>query len=388
MRTRRTSLPRHLIRTLAATAVAGTAVLAPATAQAEAPSPEAAGDCSQPGFAYDGIGEGFDDKLLPRDWTLESTGATPWRLDDPHDRGNHATGDEGYAVAGIYPYGGTADLDTTLYTPEFDLSAATEPALTFATSYIALGADVTAEVLLSVDGENWASVWTGTEDLRSSTQTVDLSAWADADTARLGFHYSYTGSEDRWWIVDDVFVGSPACVELQGGGIVHGTFTDAATGEPYADAVVTDTSTGYRTRTDYKGEYALYTPVTGENRLSLYGAGYASAAGDIELLEDGSIRADWEAVRGDTAPAYLSGTVTVAECDGSTVPAAGATLQVIDGEGLSRQVGADDNGEWNATAYEGTIYLVVNHGGGTDSAVLTAESLEERTVDLVIAPDC
>ncbi|WP_157975182.1 S8 family serine peptidase [Glycomyces dulcitolivorans] len=254
-----------------------------------------ADSCTAPGYGYEPLGNGFESGSLPAGWTVVDRGVTPWEFDDPGARGNRTPGSGGFAVADSDEQGsGNKLFDSDLISPVFDLSAADEPVLTFATDYYKGSYNTVAEVLFSPDGgTTWETVWAPTANARNQTVTVDLSEWADSTESQLKFHYNDNRTWAWWWEVDDVFVGtSRDCAPIEGG-LVRGTVTDQETGEPFEGAVVTHTASGYSATTGADGGYWTFAPGSGPSEFTAVVADYGSATEEVAIVPDGVVAADF-----------------------------------------------------------------------------------------------
>ncbi|RRR97547.1 hypothetical protein EIW28_19335 [Glycomyces terrestris] len=252
-------------------------------------------DCTAPGYGYAPLGNRFATGAAPAGWTVVDRGVTPWEFDDPGARGNRTPGSGGFAIADSDEQGSGSKLfDSDLVSPVFDLSAADEPVLTFATDYYKGSYNTVAEVLFSPDaGVTWETVWAPTANARNQTVTIDLSEWADATAAQVKFHYHDNRTWAWWWQIDDVFVGtSRDCAPLDGG-LVRGTVTDLETGEPFAGAAVTHTASGYQATTGADGAYWMFAPGSGPSEFTAVVADHGSATEQVAIAPDAVTVADF-----------------------------------------------------------------------------------------------
>src|SRR4029077_7753978 len=139
--------------------------------------------------------------------------------------------------------GSTPD-DSFLVTPPLDLSGKTTAAIRFASDFVDMGFGATAKVDVSSDGgATWTNIWQApTPDLPGpSSPIADLSFAAGHSDVQARFHYQ--GTWAWWWQVDDVLVGTYACVPTPGG-LVVGTVRDANSGAGLDGATVEDVAGG------------------------------------------------------------------------------------------------------------------------------------------------
>nr|WP_255672939.1 S8 family serine peptidase [Glycomyces amatae] len=246
--------------------------------------------CLAPGYGSDVLDERFESLEVPAGWEVVDRGTgDPWLFDDPYLYGNTTPGSGGFAQANADAPGPGLETDTDMITAPFDLSAAEDPTLGFASFFVDDGIGGEADVSVSVDGgATWEQVWHTDADLLDTVEAVDLSAWADQTAVQLKFHYTDHGQWAWFWQVDNVRIG---CGELAGG-LVRGTVADAVTGDPVAGAVVTDPATGSTAVSGADGEYVLFTDAGATTlEASLEGWSTGTAAAEVEL--DAVVGADF-----------------------------------------------------------------------------------------------
>ncbi|HLU28127.1 MAG TPA: S8 family serine peptidase [Glycomyces sp.] len=238
--------------------------------------------CAAPGYGSKVFEEDFDSLELPEGWEVVDHGeGEPWVFDDPYGVGNETPGTGGFAQANSDASDPEALVDTDLITAPFDLSAADDPTLRFATFFLDAFIGAEADVAISTDGgETWEEVWSTDMPELVGTQTLDLSAWADATAAQLKFHYTDNGTWSYFWQVDDVAIG---CEALDGG-LVTGTIVDAD-GEPAAGGVVYDEATGAEAHADEDGRYVLFTDA-GPTTLAASAENYGLKQIEVEVVAD------------------------------------------------------------------------------------------------------
>jgi carboxypeptidase family protein len=262
--------------------------------------------CTAPGYGWNGLTEAFTgwSAATPEaGWTVSGTHAG-WRFDNPGNRPPPQQlpipgpvqvltgGDDNFAIADS----GTArgPMDTTLTSPAVNLSRQTRPELSFDTGYYAASRQ-SAAVELSVDGgQHWATVWQRSATDAVGHVSIPVPAAAGQPDVQVRFRYTGTG---WYWAVDNVFLGTHACV-AQPGGLLLGVVTGQATGNPVDGAQVTTASTqapawpaGTAQATSDPalpgGFYWLFTPA-GAQQVTATAAGYSAATATVDI-PDGSI---------------------------------------------------------------------------------------------------
>ncbi|PRY56232.1 S8 family serine peptidase [Glycomyces artemisiae] len=249
--------------------------------------------CLAPGFGSTTLDERFETLAAPTGWEVVNNGDDdfPWVFDDPWGYGNMTPGSGGYAEANSDASDIEALTDTDLITAPFDLSAASEPTLSWANFFVDGGIGSEAEVLLSADGgATWEQVWYTNEDLEATVETVDLTEWADQTAVQLKFHFTDNATWAYWWMVDNVRVGG--CEALDGG-LVRGHVTDTATGAPIEGARVVDPASGSGAITDASGMYVLFTD-PGDRTLEVSAPGYAAGTAAATVADGAVTGADAE----------------------------------------------------------------------------------------------
>ncbi|MCC3762956.1 S8 family serine peptidase [Glycomyces sp. TRM65418] len=246
--------------------------------------------CLALGYGSDVLDERFESLTLPEGWEVVDRGETTgWVFDDPFGYGNMTPGSGGFAEANSDSADPELHVDTDLISPVFDLSASEDPTLSFASFFVDGGIGAEAEVLVSADGgATWDQVWHTDADLEATVETVDLSAWAAETDLQVKFHFDDHDTWAYWWMVDNVRIG---CGEIEGG-LVRGTVTDAATGDPIEGAVVTDPATGEAATTDADGGYVLFTDA-GAATLEASSDGRGTDTADVEVEADAVVGADF-----------------------------------------------------------------------------------------------
>jgi subtilisin family serine protease/N-acetylneuraminic acid mutarotase len=259
--------------------------------------------CAAPGYrtAYAGMRETFDAGTLPAGWERSSTIGDGWLFDDPGRRTN-LTGGAG-KFASIDSADGAAREDGTLTTPAVDLSDSTNPVVEFRTDF--LGNNATVNLTLSTDGgATWQSLWTrGTHFRGPQTVRIPVPDAAGKTDVRARFHYVNAISNNGWWQVDDVLIGSSKC-EPTPGGLVVGNVRDDRAGDPVNKAVVhsvdrpAERATAAETPDDpalADGFYWMFSSLTGPRAFhAAYDFGqYEARTKTVDVQPDGATRVDF-----------------------------------------------------------------------------------------------
>jgi hypothetical protein len=265
--------------------------------------------CTAPGYGRNGLTESFAGwaGATPRDGWRVSGGARGWRFDNPGNRppaGSsqaNVNADDQFAVADSAAAGGP--LSTTLTSPPVSLSGQAAPLLSFDSSYYGVSRGQSAEVDISTDGgRNWTRIWH--QEASNAIGQVTLALPAAAGKPGVRARFSYTGHNGWYWSVDNVFLGTRTCV-AQAGGLLTGTVTDHATGQPVNGAQITAAAspqpqpwpTGISQSTgdpDHPGGvYWLFSPATGSQRFTASAAGYTTATATASITAGQVTRRDW-----------------------------------------------------------------------------------------------
>lgn len=244
--------------------------------------------CLAPGYGAEILGENFESDATPAGWSVEDNGDLPWFFDS--DRANETPGEGGFAIADSDIAGSTALVDTELISPVFDLSIADTPELTFDQDYRHLGGGYGAVYFSADAGDTWEEVWYADANLRDTSETVDLSEWADATEAQVKFHFNDEDSWSYWWMLDNVGIGPDSCEAIDGG-ILRGEVTDS-NGDGVADAEVSaGTST---TTTDSNGNYWVFTGETGDVEVEASHPDYSHTSSTVTVDNSEVVGADFE----------------------------------------------------------------------------------------------
>jgi len=240
--------------------------------------PVDAASCAAPGYAshVHGSSQTFDTPSLPAGWTIGNADATigGWEFDDPGARGNLTGGTGDFAIVDSDHLGIGNHQDSILTGPVTDLSAITDPTLSFDTYYKEFSNSTAAVDVTTDGGADWTNVWQfSTTGVHGQHVSIPLPQAAGQATVQVRFHY--TGTWAYYWQVDDVVLGDTTCDPVPGG-LVIGQVTDANTKGALAGAMITEAGTPPATATSattadpaLKGAfYWLFSPNTGAQSLS------------------------------------------------------------------------------------------------------------------------
>lgn len=295
-------------------------------------SPDAS--CSAPGYgpAATLIDEEFEGTFVPAGWTVidNATAAAPvWsNLAGCGESGNFTNGSGDLACASSDIFG-TADFDTELWTPVFDVTGIGSVGLGFTTNYQNLAGSDFFQVDLSTNGgASWSNILSWNEDhggfraQPGEDVAIDLLAAGAAGANNvLRFHYfdPNIGPWDWYIQVDDVFIGDSSC-ECQGGGLFYGNVYDANTTDPLNDAFVEDDTGEVTTTAPTPGDdavddgfYALWVPDAATQITAsapMYGIDqYPITPAPGWTLQDFALPAGWLSVAPTSLPfeAVISG---------------------------------------------------------------------------------
>lgn len=236
--------------------------------------------CAAPGYGPSValIEEDFEGAWAPAGWTVvdnEMTGQVWSNLAGCGEAGNFTNGSGDVACSSSDVFG-TAEFDTELWTPVFDVTGIAAVGIGFTANYQNLAGSDFFQVDLSTDGGgSWTNLLSWNEDHGTFRGTpgedvaIGLTA-AGASGANnvVRFHYFDPNASDwDWYIqVDDVFIGDSAC-QCKGGGIYYGNVFDANSIDPLIGALV-QADTGEMATTEATpddasvddGFYALWVP--------------------------------------------------------------------------------------------------------------------------------
>lgn len=266
--------------------------------------------CTAPGYGWNGLTETFTSwtgRTARDGWTVtDATGnGQAWAFDDPGNRPPPGTpapeGDDAFAVVDSGQNRSGGSEDTSLVSPDIDLSGQATPRLTFDSGYYSSGRGQAASIDLSVDGgRTWTALWRATSSDAVGHMNIPIPRAAERPAVRVRFRYTDTGSHGWYWAVDNVFVGTHDCAPVPGG-LVAGVVTDHATGQPVTGATVTSddrpAAYGYSAASADPslpdGFYWLFSPLTGSRSFTVAAAGYGPATATVLVTADAVTRQDW-----------------------------------------------------------------------------------------------
>jgi hypothetical protein len=300
-----------------------------------------------PGYAVHltGTTETFDSTTAPpQGWAVTNAGGTEggWEFDDPAGEGNNTGGEGSFAIVDSTYYGWSASQDSELVSPVYDFTGKDNPELAFDMMYTWNPSRMTFGVEASDDGgATWKTIWSPTDGEYYAGPTrvvVPLTAYANAKSLPLRFHYAATGV--WYWGVDDVFVGQRDFTPTPGG-LVVGTAKDANTGLPATGATISDGGdAAVHTQTVATpedpaladGYFSLFTPGPGKHTLTATKSNYAAQPETLTVPADRAATVSYSLKAGRLAVTPGSLDVTVAR-----------------GKQVSRQLRITNTGTANAT---------------------------------------
>jgi len=154
--------------------------------------------------------EDFNDFKSPDCWNVDalSENGESWLFNNPMNRSfSSATGANGFAIADCKYYGGTANLNTSMHSPEYNFLNVSFVTLRFA-HHFKQGASSLASFDYSTDnGLNWSTLqaWNSTiGGLYAPELYVQNVTDLVAGKESVMFRWKFTGTaSDFYWIVDD-----------------------------------------------------------------------------------------------------------------------------------------------------------------------------------------
>ncbi len=148
--------------------------------------------------------EDFEGAFPPAGWTVITNTGAGWNTNVFWGEINKTNGSGQSAVSSSDAFGN--GVDSELWTPSIDLSAAQSPILTYESNFQDYAGDGDAYLDISTDGgATWTNLTWFTADWGPTSEEVDLSAYA-GQTIML--RWQYVASGWAWyWHIDDVWVG-------------------------------------------------------------------------------------------------------------------------------------------------------------------------------------
>ncbi|MEV0647023.1 S8 family serine peptidase [Phytomonospora sp. NPDC050363] len=355
-------------------------------------------DCTTPGYELDygnlALAERFTSTSAPAGWTVvnnSTKGGLPWVFNDPGARKNLTGGDGGFAIGDSDESGSGKDVDTDLISPAFDLSASATKVLTFNSDLNMLTGDVASVSVTTDDGATWTKLWeyTNGQDRRGPrVESIDLATIGTATAVKVKFHYA--GTYDWWWQVDNVQIGTPDCVAVDGG-LVVGNVLDQNAGTTLNGAKVTDTVSGATATTAATpddtqladGFYWLFTEATGSHDLTASKGGYQSHTKAVDVANHGTTEADFTLGAGRIVvdKTQLDSVVTLGaawthDLKFTNTGTAPATIEI-----------GENGGDWTASS-TGAPFTVLNPDQKADLSAKPAQApVKPESVPSVTADD-
>lgn len=277
-----------------------------------------------PGYAFgsDGEYETFDGTTVPAGWSVVDNAGTGqvWKFTDDGGRGNLTGGSGNFAIIDSDDYGLGGRQDTSLVSPEVDLTAVAAPVIRFNQDFNQLGSD-RADVDLSLDGgATWTNLLRQAADFRGPRSTeIPIPQAAGQAQVKVRFHY-YDASYEWWWSVDNVLIGSQVTCAPIDGGLVFGHVRDKNDGGYVNGATVTsgdrpaERATTAATPDDPglpDGFYWLFSTLTGPHPFTAKAGNYVDLTKQVDVQPDWATAATFQLAAGRLAvtPAQLSATV-------------------------------------------------------------------------------
>ena len=268
-----------------------------------------AGCQTTPGYAarYTGGGTQFTGWTgsTPQDgWTVTANpggnGAT-WAFGD-NPTGEYSDpappGSDGqYAIADSNDYS-NGTVDTSLVSPVVNLSGVSSPLIGFDSWYREFASmPERAEVDLSLDGgKTWSSVWKRVTAGVQGPVTVPIPQAAGQSQVRVRF--TYAGTDDLYWSLDNVFIGTVQCAPIPGG-LLAGQVSAASTATALNAATVTSVAHPTETAATVSapavgdGFYELFAAGMGRQRFAAAHRGYAVDTVTVEVASNAVTRQDF-----------------------------------------------------------------------------------------------
>jgi subtilisin family serine protease/N-acetylneuraminic acid mutarotase len=245
--------------------------------------------------------ETFDGTTAPAGWSVVNRGALGWQFNDPKATGNLTGGTGGFADADSDAAGSGTTFDSDLISPTYDLSSAAAPVLRFNSDFRDLGDEDFADISLSTDGgTTWTRVYHETASKRGP-RVEELALAGAANKSAVKLKFSYGGTYDWWWQVDNVSIVQRFCTPVAGG-LVAGFTKDFNTGAGLNGVTVTsvdkptEKTTSVATPDDPNigdGFYWLYSSLTGDHPFTASKNPYAAETKTVPVGADTTTQADF-----------------------------------------------------------------------------------------------
>ena len=284
--------------------------------------------CNAPGYALKTQGAetqftGWTGTSPQDGWTITpyQAGAATWVFgSNPtgEDTDPAPPGSDGQFAVADSNANSAATMNTSLISPGVNLTGLTDPQIAFDTWYREYGTTPeSAEVDLSLDGgQTWASVWQQTTSSVRGRVTIPIPQAAGQANVRVRF--AYTGSNDWWWSLDNVSIGTVQCAGVPGG-LVAGQVTDANTGTALDGATVASTGSPAESEVTSDapgagdGFYELFAAGTGAQQFTAADSSYATATAAVDVARGAVTRQDFtlDAGRITATPGSVSAAVTL-----------------------------------------------------------------------------
>lgn len=324
--------------------------------------------------------EDFEAAFPPAGWSIESQDSDcDWQRNDAWPRPNYAGGD-GFAAAADSDICGagtfSADMDTSLVTPSFDLTTMTQPGYSFVLSFRDFS---TSQLDLDISTDGGAS-WTTLESWSENTSAQgpgtqvsgNLIAYADEPDVRLRFRY--VSGWDYWAQIDQFRItdASPwLSVTPENGTFFDGNQISAATAQNldlnFDASLVPEPGT-------YQAEILI-------THDTPYDGGFTSVPVVMNVgLSPGLAR--------------LEGLVEgLGYCDDDPSPASSASIEVV-GQSTTYNATVDGNGEYGLFIPVDESPVTINasapgHVASTHSDILLAsQQVSVEDIDLRLDAPC
>jgi N-acetylneuraminic acid mutarotase len=288
--------------------------------------------CTAPGYAYQDTGAtesftGWTGTAAQDGWSITDNvgNGQTWNFSNDYNMAPPQGGDADFASVQSEYWGASGQQDTSLVSPAVDLSGQADPQIMFDNEYVWFpGQQGTVD--LSLDGgTTWSTVWSA--EATDGPMSIPIPQAADQSDVRVRFHF--TGADDRAWQIDNVLIGSQACV-AQPGGLVAGAVTDANTGGVLEGATVTSgldqtefgvTSAEPDDPSLGGGYYWLFSSHTGQTAFTATDGQYASTTANVKVPANGVVQKNFklDAGRLTVSQQSLSMTATLGAAKSKTV---------------------------------------------------------------------